>query len=113
MKAARVFPVFSIAFAVLYVLAMANNWALFTYLARAREFHWLVTVPTTPRMGPAMYWYGWLATSAIGALIVSAVASLLRAERAAQLWRLLTWAVPLAAIAALLFLLRGWFIRMT
>ncbi|HUL99774.1 MAG TPA: hypothetical protein VLU24_10275 [Mycobacterium sp.] len=113
MKAARVFPVFSIAFAVLYVLAMENNWALFTYFARAREFHWLVVAPPTPRMGPAMYWYGWLATSALGAGVVATAAALLRADRAAGMWRGLSWAVPLAAIAVLVFLLRGWFIRMT
>ncbi len=111
MKAARMFPVFSIAFAVLYVLAMENNWALFTYLARAREFHWLVATPPTPRAGPAMYWYGWLATSALGAAIVAAAAYVIRTERAARLWRVLSWAVPLAALLALVFILRGWFIR--
>jgi len=111
MNAARVLPVFSIAFAVLYVLSMENNWALFTYFARAREFHWLIATPPTPRAGPAMYWYGWLATSAIGAAFVAAAASLVRGERMAQLWRGLSWAVPLAAVLALVFILRGWFIR--
>ena len=111
MKAASVLPIFSIVFAVLYVLSMENNWALFTYFARAREFHWLVVTPPTPRAGPAMYWYGWLATSALGAVAVAAVAPLLRAERAGRLWRHLSWGVPLAAVLALMFILRGWFIR--
>jgi hypothetical protein len=116
MSVARVFPVFSIAFAVLYVLAMDNNWALFTYLARAREFHALVYTPPTPRAGPAMYWYGWLATSALGAAAVSAVAYALPpywAKRTwlAAPWSHLSWGVPLAVMLVFVFLLRGWFIR--
>jgi hypothetical protein len=107
----RVLPVFSIVFAVLYVLSMDNNWALFTYFARAREFHPLVATPPTPRAGPAMYWYGWLATAAIGAAIATAVAAVVPPRWTAWLWPGFTWAVPLAVILVLLFLLRGWFIR--
>lgn len=113
MRAARFFPAFSIAFAVLYVLAMDNNWALFTYLARAREFHALVYVPPTPRAGPAMYWWGWLATSALGAAGVALVASAVPVDGAARRWSALTWAVPLAVMLAIVFILRGWFIRIT
>jgi len=121
MSVARVFPVFSVAFAVLYVLSMDNNWALFTYLARAGEFHSLVYAPPTPRAGPAMYWWGWLATSAIGAAIVAGIAAALPAGWAGRRWSsltgptltwpTLTWVVPLAVLLVLVFLLRGWFIR--
>lgn len=116
MSVARVFPVFSIAFAVLYVLAMDNNWALFTYLARAGEFHPLVYTPPTPRAGPAMYWYGWLATSFLGAAAAAAVAYVLPVHWAkrtwsAPTWSHLTWIVPLGVLVVFAFLLRGWFIR--
>lgn len=111
MNIARVFPVFSIAFAVLYVVSMDNNWALFTYLPRVREFHALAYLPPTPRAGPGMYWYGWLATSAIGAVVVAALAAVVPAPGAARRWSGLTWAVPLAALAVIVFLLRSWFIR--
>lgn len=111
MSLARVFPVFSIAFAVLYVLSMDNNWALFTYLARAGEFHPLVYAPPTPRAGPAMYWWGWLSTSAIGAVIVTAIAAVVPVSWAGRRWSSLTWIVPLAVLLVIVFLLRGWFIR--
>ncbi|MBV8538704.1 MAG: hypothetical protein JO128_24110 [Alphaproteobacteria bacterium] len=111
MSLARVFPVFSVAFAVLYVLSMDNNWALFTYLARAGEFHPLVYAPPTPRAGPAMYWWGWLATSGIGAAIVAGIAAALPAGWAGRHWTSLSWLVPLAMLLVLVFLLRGWFIR--
>jgi len=111
MNMSRVFPVFSVAFAVLYVLSMDNNWALFTYLPRSREFYPLVFTPPTPRIGPGMYWYGWLATSAIGAAIVAAAASCGPASWAGRHWSSLAWAVPLAVILVIVYILRSWFIR--
>ena len=110
-RIARVFPVFSIAFAVIYVLSMDNNWALVTYVARTKEFHPLVYTPPAPRAVP-MYWYGWLATSFLGASAAAALAYLLPVNWTGRPWARLTWAVPLAAVLVLLFLLRGWFIRL-
>ncbi len=110
MNMSRALPVFSVAFAVFYVLSMDNNWALFTYLARAREFHPLVYPPPTPRAGPAMYWWGWPATSAIGAAIVAGIAAAAPAG-AGRRWSSLTWAVPLVVILVIIYILRGWFIR--
>ena len=111
MNISRAFPVFSVAFAVLYVLAMDNNWALFTYLPRSKEFYPLVFIPPAPRLGPGMYWYGWLATSAIGAALVAAAAALVPAGWASRRWSDLTWAVPIAVLLVIVFILRGWFIR--
>jgi hypothetical protein len=111
MSMSRALPVFSVAFAVLYVLSMDNNWALFTYLPRSGEFHALVFLPPTPRAGPAMYWYGWLATSAIGAAVAGAAASWAPANWAGRRWSALTWAVPLVVILVIVYILRSWFIR--
>jgi len=110
MNRSRLFPAFSIAFAVLYVLAMDNNWALFTYLPRARQFHPLVYSPPQGA-GPGMYWYGWLATSAIAAAVIAGIAAAVPATGTARRWSGLTWAVPLAVILVIVFLLRSWFIR--
>src|ERR1044071_9622917 len=63
---------FAVAYAVLYVLSVQYNLALFTYHAATEEFHFLVQ-PTSD--GPAMYWYGWLTTSALGALAIAAFIS--------------------------------------
>src|ERR1041384_1758761 len=63
---------FAVAYAVLYVLSVQYNLALFTYHAATEEFYFLVQ-PTSD--GPAMYWYGWLTTSALGALAIAAFIS--------------------------------------
>src|SRR6516225_7091191 len=67
----RVFPVFSTAFAVLYLLAATFNYALFTYHPLLHELD-LLARPA--KAGPAMYWYGWITTTALGALVVAALA---------------------------------------
>src|SRR5215467_15277560 len=79
----RAFPVFSTVFAVLYLLTATFNYALFTYHPVLREFD-LLAQPAKAR--PAMYWYGWISTAAIGALVVAAVATFVteRWERSVQ-----------------------------
>ena len=61
-------PVFSVAFVVIYAFAVDFNLALFTYHPQLNEVAFLVERPKT---GPAMYWYGWIATSALGAMMNS------------------------------------------
>jgi hypothetical protein len=74
---------YAIAFAVLYAVARAKGFALFTFyptlgvvlmgLHRSRD----VADPTLEFLAPEMYWYGWTATAAVGALMFSFVAALL------------------------------------
>jgi hypothetical protein len=112
MNLARSFPIFSIAFAaayaILYVLAVEYNWALFTYHPALEEFGLLVE---KPREGPAMYWYGWMATAALGALALAAVMTLIPESRAKRVWSGWSWAVPVAAMLVFGYLLRGFFTR--
>jgi hypothetical protein len=68
----RAFPVFSVAFAVLYLLATYFNLALITYHPALKELQFLAQ---PPKAGPTMYWYGWIMTSAIGAFVAGAVAT--------------------------------------
>jgi len=65
---------FACVFPVIYVFCVEYNLALFTYDAAKRELTFLL-----PReRGPLpMFWYGWIATSLIGASVASALASLL------------------------------------
>src|ERR1700745_3045181 len=57
--------VFGVAYAVIYVICTEINLPLVTYHPVIGE----VDVLWTPeRRGPAMYWYGWILTSLIGAL---------------------------------------------
>jgi hypothetical protein len=103
---ARVFPIFSAAFAVIYVLAVQMNWALITYHPRLDEWE-LLAKPV--KSGPAMYWYGWILTSTIGATAVSLAALPFQGRLRAVLW--IGWAVPLLVIAAFIYLFRDFFLR--
>jgi hypothetical protein len=112
MNLARSFPLFAIvfaaAYAILYVVAVEYNLALFTYHPALEEFGFLVE---KPKEGPAMYWYGWMVTSALGAFAVAAIASWLPAGWARRVWPGWSWAVPLAVMLVFGYLLRGFFIR--
>jgi hypothetical protein len=105
MLAARLTPVFAATFAVLYAFAEQFNIALVTYHPRIREWGWLTEAP---RNGPGMYWYGWVGTAFLGALAI-AFLSLPLTRRHAPQW--IGWGVPLATMAAFVYLLRAFFFR--
>jgi hypothetical protein len=110
MKAARVLPVFSAAYAVIYLVAMYENIALVTYYPRLRRWFPL-TVSNLPKSaGPGMYWYGWIATAATGAVII-ALLSLAAPERVlARVMSVVSWVAPLGVLLVIVYLLRGWFL---
>jgi hypothetical protein len=60
--------VFGVAYAVIYVICTEINLPLVTYhpVIGAVDVLW-----TPERRGPAMYWYGWMLTSLIGALALA------------------------------------------
>jgi hypothetical protein len=99
---------FAAVFAVVYVLAVENNWALFSYAPATGQFTPLVTTTTT---GPTMYWYGWIATAAIAAGAVAALVSLVPESFAKWVWSGWSWAIPIAVLVAFGYLLRGYFLR--
>jgi hypothetical protein len=99
---------FAVAFAVLYLVSIQYNLALFTYHPATEEFY-LFVKPAAEQ--PAMYWYGWIATSALGALAAATLISSLPASFTARVQGGWSWAVPLAAMMAFGYILRGYFIR--
>jgi len=100
--------VFAAVYAVAYALAVWKNFALFTYHPALNEFGLGVQ---KPKDGPAMYWYGWMATSAIVAGLAGAAASCLPEAVARRLWPGLAWLVPLCVMLFFAWLLRGYFLR--
>ena len=100
-------PVFSIAFVVIYAVAVDFNLALFTYHPQLNQFAFLVE---RPKAGPAMYWYGWIATSALGAMIVSALALAVPSSWT-RIWSGWTWVIPTAVMVFFVNLLKGYFLR--
>jgi hypothetical protein len=108
----RSFPTFAIAFAaayaVLYVISIEYNLALFTYHPATEEFYFLVK-PAADQ--PAMFWYGWLATSALGALVIAALIARLPEKYARRIASGWSWIVPVAVMVVFVYILRGYFIR--
>jgi hypothetical protein len=108
MTIGRALPVFSIAFAVIYIASVYFNLALLTYHPQLVQWGLLVEAP---RQGPAMYWYGWLLTSALGAGAIAALSLALPARPFDRVWSILVWVAPLAMIAVIAYVLRGYFLR--
>jgi len=108
MTIGRALPVFSIAFALIYIASVEYNLALITYHPQIGRWGVLVEAP---KEGPAMYWYGWLLTSALGAGAIAALSLALPARPFDRVWSILVWVAPLAMIAVIAYILRGYFLR--
>jgi hypothetical protein len=102
----KTFPVFSAAFALVYIVSVELNCALFTYHPKIKQWGWLVE---PSRDGPPMYWYGWLVTSMLGAAAASVIALPLLKNRPAPYW--LGWIVPLLVMISVGYFFRNFFLR--
>lgn len=104
------------AFALLYVLALKFDVALFTVypslgVVLAGTHHSRDAVgPSMAFIAPAMYWYGWTATAALGALIVGLIAVLWPARWMKRFWPGWVWVLPVAAMIACVYLTLPWFL---
>ena len=106
---------FAGAFAVLYVLALARDLALITVYPTIG----IVVLGTqhaqdaAPAMGsvPAIYWYGWTATAALGALLFGLVAALVPERWTQRIWVDWLWVAPVFAMIACVYLTMPWFRR--
>ena len=102
------------AFALFYAIARARGLALFTvYPAqgvvlfgthRSRDF----ADPVLDFLAPEMYWYGWTASAAVGALVIGLIAVLLP-DRLRSFWAWCAWIVPPMAMIACVYLTIPWF----
>jgi hypothetical protein len=107
--------VFGTAFAVLYVVALWLDLALFTVypaqgvvlLGTHRSGD--VAAPAMSFLAPTMYWYGWTATAALGALVFGLLATLLPERWTPHFWSGWPWAIPVAAMSACVYLTMPWF----
>jgi hypothetical protein len=98
---------FAIGGTVIYLLCLQFNWPLFTYHPAMNRFEW-GWGPGRSGEGPAMYWYGWTATSVVAGAIASFIASLLPESAAKRIPLILVWLLPLLAIPYLVWDLRQW-----
>jgi len=106
---------FGAAFALLYVLALAKNLALFTVYPSFGVVVWGthlahdVVDPALGFLAPAMYWYGWAATAALGALVVGVLAAAIPARWTRWIWQGWLWVVPATAMLGCVYLTLPWF----
>jgi amino acid permease len=119
MTSSRAFRSFAFAygaaFAPLYVIALKLDLALFTVYPslgvvlpgtqHARD----VVAPSLAFLAPAMYWYGWTATAALGALLIGLIAALLPERWTRRLSPAWGWMIPVAAMIGCVYLTLPWF----
>jgi hypothetical protein len=103
-------------FAVLYVVALAKDRALFTVFPslgvvlagthRSRD----LADPAMGFLAPAIYWYGWAASAALGALGFGLVALVLPVRWTRMFsWSGWVWLFPALSMIACVYLTLPWF----
>jgi hypothetical protein len=106
---------FGAAFAVFYVLALGKNLALFTVYPSFGVVVWGthlsgdVVDPALGFLAPAMYWYGWAATAALGALVVGLLAAAMPGRWVRWIRLEWLWVIPAAAMLGCVYLTLPWF----
>jgi DNA-binding transcriptional LysR family regulator len=97
--------VFAIATPLLYVVCDMQNLPLFTYHPGTDRVD-LGWAPAVRDEGPAMYWYGWTASTLLGAAVLGLLATLLPANMMRRVPLALVWIVPLAMLPILIYSLK-------
>jgi len=106
---------FGTAFAVLYVVVLKLDLALFTVypslgVVILGTHHARDSVdPALAFLAPAMYWYGWSATAALGALLPGLAAAWLPERWTRRAWSGWLCVLPVAAMIACIYLTMPWF----
>lgn len=97
--------VFGIATPVLYVICDTMNWPLFTYHPGTNRVDFGFSAPVKDE-GPAMYWYGWTASTLLGAAIIGTLATLLPESLTRRIPLSLVWIMPVAVLPVLIYSLK-------
>jgi hypothetical protein len=104
-KAERLAAVFAIAFAIIYAPTMNFNWTAVTYHPVQGIWQFGKAAPLGGG-SPAMYWYGFVITAALGALVVTGLAALIPDKLMERIpWAGITWVVTLCSIAYIAYIL--------
>jgi hypothetical protein len=106
---------FGAAFALVYVVARERGLALFTVypslgivtpgMHRSRD----AADPAMEFLAPEMWWYGWAATAALGALVVGLIAAVAPNAWTRRIWLGWLWVVPIVAMTACVYFTLPWF----
>ena len=102
--------VFGFTTATLYVLCDLMGWPLFSYHPATNRVE-LFYAPPRKGEGPVMYWYGWTATSMLGAAALGVLATFLPEHVTRRIPLALVWIVPVLAIPLLFYSLMPFWTR--
>jgi hypothetical protein len=97
--------VFSATFPVFYGWSDVGKWPLFSYYPATCFMRW-GWAPETDDDGPAMYWYGWLASSVIAAGLTALLVAVLPSNWRRQISVHCAWVVPLFMMPIMAYTLR-------
>ena len=103
------------AFAVLYVVALARDLALFTVypsfgiVLLGTHHSKDIVDPAMAFLAPAMHWYGWTATAALSALIFGLGAALLPEHWSRPFWSGWLCVAAVAGMIGCVYLTLPWF----
>lgn len=100
--------VFAVVYTIAYVIAVWNNYALFTFHPATMTLGWGVE---KPQGSPAMYWYGWITTAALIAGAACLIAYLVPERVAQRAWSDWSWAAPVGVLFLFAYHLSGYFLR--
>jgi hypothetical protein len=105
------YAVFSITFGVisciLYLFVMNYGWQLFTYYPKTNQWMLFNHPPSGgAAAGPAMKWYGYVATDLLGGAVAGVIAILIGEKNLRAVWPpSLIWVVPIVATVVLFWLI--------
>jgi hypothetical protein len=104
-KTERLAAIFAIIFAIIYAPTMDYNWTAATYHPIQGIWQFGRAAPLGGG-SPAMYWYGFVITAALGAAVVTALAALIPDNLMDRVpWRSLTWLIPICSIVYIAYVL--------
>src|SRR3954463_13888217 len=93
--------VFGVSFAILYVVCDMGAFPMFTYHPGPNRFDFGFAPPRRDE-GPGMYWYGWIATSALGASLLGLLAAMLPEKIRGKIALALAWIAPVVLLPVLI-----------
>jgi hypothetical protein len=101
---------YAIAGTLIYLLCLQMNWPLFTFHPATNRIVWGWEASRSGE-GPAMYWYGWTATSLLAGAILGFLATLLPESVTRKIPLILVWLLPILSIPYLIWDLRQWWLH--
>lgn len=97
--------VFAISTPVIYTVCDMMNWPLFTYHPGTNRVDLGFARPV-PNEGPAMYWYGWTASTLLASAVLGFLVTLLPQKVTRRIPLSLVWILPIVVLPILIYSLK-------